>query len=116
MPLRDRLRRSRVPTEPRHDAGVRDFAASGWNNPTTGEILPGFDAPDGCVVLDIGCGEQPHSAFFMDRPVRIILADIDPSVLAAAEPAARGKGHVASLETMLTDTDPLPLPAVNVVA
>ncbi len=114
MSLRDRLRRDRTPAEPRHDAGVRDFAASGWNNPTTGEILPGFDAPDGCVILDIGCGEQPHSAFFMDRDVRIILADIDPAVLSAGATAARGKGDVATLEKLLTDTDPLPLPDASV--
>ena len=65
-------------------------------------------------ILDIGCGEQPHSAFFMDRDVRIILADIDPAVLSAGATAARGKGDVATLEKLLTDTDPLPLPDASV--
>lgn len=114
MSLRDRLRRQRSDDGPRHSAGIRDFAASGWNNPGTGEILPGMDAPDGAVVLDIGCGEHPHSAFFMDRPVTIVLADIDPEVLDRAQAAAKARGTVAQLQILQTDTDPLPLPDASV--
>lgn len=109
MALRDLLRR-RSSTPVRADAGLRDAALAGWRNPDTDELLTGFGAPIGSTVLDIGCGDQPHSVFFANRNVDLILADLLPDAVAGAADRARAAGMWHSVRELVTDSDPLPLP------
>ncbi len=112
MGLRDRLRRpAGEPVAVDFEQLVeRDAQVSGWNNPQSGELLPGFDAPDGCSVLDIGCGTVPHSAFFADRPVAITLADVLPEAVSESAGRVTAAGELATVQQLVTDADPLPLP------
>lgn len=87
-----------------------DARLSGWKRQGSGQILAGFDAPPGSVVLDVGCGENPHSAFLADCDVEIVLADIDADAVVAAARAVRHFGSVARVREIVTDSAPLPLP------
>lgn len=115
MALRDRLRgRGPTPDPVASDPGFRDAAAAGWRDADAGTLVPGFDAPPGTTVLDVGCGDTPHSAFFADRDVSLIVADILAESVAAAAARAESVGTWRSVTELVTDTDPLPLPDASV--
>lgn len=116
MTLRDRFSRRGSPPLPQQfpDLVNRDSKVSGWRNDVTGELLPGFDAPANCEILDIGCGTLPHSAFFADRPVSIVLADILPEALVESAAMVHRAGTAAQVRELVTDAAPLPLPDSSV--
>lgn len=117
MSLRSRWRRP----APDAAAQIPDFAAlverdaqgSGWNDRESGELLSGFDAPDGAQILDIGCGTVPHSIFFADRPVTITLADLLPEAVSESAARVRAAGD-ATVHELVTDADPLPMADASV--
>lgn len=100
------------PVEP-DDTVARDGALSGWFNHETGELLPGFAAGADDVVLDVGCGETPLSAFFASRAGAMIVADLLPENVAKAETRLRDAG-ARNVRGVVSDTDPLPLDTASV--
>jgi ubiquinone/menaquinone biosynthesis C-methylase UbiE len=81
---------------------------SGWKNALQAGLLPGFPVSAEDVVLDLGCGDEPMSAYCAPAGAAIILADIDEYRLRQAF------DHVAtlnprSLAALVTDSSPLPL-------
>lgn len=92
--------------------GQDDRRAGGWQR--DGELLAGFAAFPGAVILDAGCGDAPHSAFFAGQDVTIILADVLPDSVALAAAATARAGSAATVRELVTDCAPLPLPDASV--
>ena len=80
---------------------------------TTRELSPGFPVSAEDIVLDLGCGDKPISAFCAPLGAAIILADIDECRLRQGvdHVAALGPRHLAAL---VTDSTPLPLADASV--
>ncbi len=89
--------------------GLRDRALDGWFNSQTHELAPGFSIRPGELILDMGCGSGMFSPFCVENGARVILADIDAEKIKLAEASARSV-NPASVETLVTNADPLPLP------
>jgi SAM-dependent methyltransferase len=86
---------------------------NGWFNHETGELVPGFAASAEDVVLDVGCGDTPRSSFFASRAGTLVLVDMVPAQIAAAEAKLKAAGAV-SIRTLVSDVNPLPLEAASV--
>ena len=89
------------------DTGLLDARMSGWFQERS--LAPGFDFSEVDVVLDLGCGNPPHSAFLGPVVERIILADIDEPTARGAQQRVREAG-AAEVEVLVTDSNPIPLP------
>lgn len=105
-----------VPLSPLNEASqpptvrtpTKEAQPSGCTTAKTGDFLAGFPVSAKDVVLDLGCGEKPISAFCAQSGAAIILADIDGCAL------RKGFARIAtlnprSLEALVTDSNPLPL-------
>ncbi len=92
---------------------MKDAEDSGWEDAATQELSPGFPVSAKDVVLDLGCGDKPMSAFCAPFGAAIILADIDECRL------RQGFDYVATmnprnLAALMTDASPLPLADASV--
>ena len=67
------------------DVGLRDAALSGWYRQESGELFEGFPINSDDIVADIGCGHGGNASFCGARCAEIIITDIDPATVAAAE-------------------------------
>lgn len=96
-----------------HDHGyvaMWDAKCSGWFDGETGELFKGLRVTADDIVLDVGCGDGGISHFCGLQGAAMILADSDPEKVAAAERAFRGT-PARSVRTIVSDSNPLPLPA-----
>lgn len=76
--------------------GKQDLAATGWHNDATGELFPGFGAGPDDMILDVGCGDVPVSAFLAGSGASFVLADILPEAVQRAAESLRGPGPAPS--------------------
>jgi SAM-dependent methyltransferase len=88
--------------------GLRDKTLSGWDQASSNELFPGFTAGPGDTVIDVGCGDSPHSAFFAKSGADIILADLLPESATAAADRLRALGGT-NVRELVTDSNPIPL-------
>ena len=95
------------------DVGLDDRVAGGWFNRETHELAPGFPIMPGDLLLDMGCGSGGFSRFCAEIGARLILADIDPEKVRLAEERANSLPS-ASVETLVTDANPIPLEDAHV--
>lgn len=88
--------------------GLKDILLSGWTQ-ETGELVKGFLIRPEDTVLDIGCGDGGYALFSARQGAAIILADLDAAKLDTAR--ARLEAVPArSVQTLVTDANPIPLP------
>src|SRR5262249_38230243 len=88
--------------------GLHDASLSGWYCDAQNELFLGFPIGADDVVLDVGCGDGGTMQFCAQRAAHIILADIDPDQITAAQ--KRRKDNLArKMEGYVTDSAPLPL-------
>ena len=93
--------------------GKQDLAATGWHNDATGELFPGFGAGPDDMILDVGCGDVPVSAFLAGSGASFVLADILPEAVQRAAESLRGAG-ARSVTGITTDCSPIPLADASV--
>jgi SAM-dependent methyltransferase len=88
--------------------GLNDATLSGWYRDAQNELFIGFPISAEDVVLDVGCGDGGNIGFCAYRGAHVILADIDPKQITAAE-ARLKDSNARKIEAYVTDSDPLPL-------
>lgn len=89
------------------DLGLRDASMSGWFNPDTRELCPGFKICREDVVVDVGCGNGGNARFCASLGASVTLVDILPEALERAEKLA--KLEPGSVTAIQSDGNPLPL-------
>jgi ubiquinone/menaquinone biosynthesis C-methylase UbiE len=91
----------------------------GLFNHETRELLGGFAIGPDDTVVDVGCGAGAASEFAADCRANVYAVDIDPLALAAVDKRMQGRKLLRHFRTVLSDSNPLPLPdgmATRVVA
>ena len=88
--------------------GMRDATTAGWFCNDTRELCPGYRIDPADIVIDVGCGGAGNARFCASICDQIIVADIDPERVAAAERTVR-KEPVRSVTAVVTDANPLPI-------
>jgi SAM-dependent methyltransferase len=91
---------------------VREMEAEqfGWFNHRTGELLSGFAIGGEDTVVDVGCGTGPACEFAARRGAEVYAVDIDPDAIAAVRKRMQGVELARPFHTVVSDSDPLPLP------
>lgn len=97
-------------TVPSRYAGLVDAVQSGWFNQESNELFRGFAISSSDVVLDFGCGEGAAGLFSAQRGAHIVLADIEPTVIARVEERIRQEANPRKIESLISDATPLHLP------
>ncbi|MBF7728981.1 class I SAM-dependent methyltransferase [Pseudomonas sp. N040] len=92
--------------------GLKDIHMSGWTQ-DTGELVTGFHIGPEDTVLDIGCSDGGYATFSARQGAAIILADVDAAKLDVARTRLEAI-PARSLQTLVTDADPIPLPDASV--
>ena len=100
---------SDIPTEisPR-DLGLLDANISGWYSEETGEMFTGFPVTIDDVFIDVGCGDGGPASFSARHGAEVILTDINPDKVAAAESRCRSAG-ARKVTALVSDSVPLPI-------
>jgi len=100
------------------ECGLRDAIQRGWFQQDSSQLLEGFDIPAGETVVDVGCGNGAATAFALRCGAQAIACDVDKNKIESLE-AKLKPTHGEALKTLVTDSDPLPLPneiAARVIA
>ncbi len=90
------------------ELGSRDIKESGWFRDDLREVYKGFYIDSRDTVLDVGCGDGGMAQFCANFCDRVIVADIDPAKVAAAENRLR-RQPVRTVTALVSDANPLPL-------
>jgi SAM-dependent methyltransferase len=91
------------------DVGLRDAVLSGWFCQETSELVTGFPIPAGETTIDLGCGHGGATAFALRCGANVIACDIDPKKIEQVN-ASLKPIHGDALRTIVSDSNPLPLP------
>jgi SAM-dependent methyltransferase len=91
---------------------VSSFEAEefGWYQLGTRELLTGFPIGPQDTLADVGCGEGGSSHFAALCDAEVYALDIDPAAIAAVKRRIRGLTPVRPFHTVISDSNPLPLP------
>jgi SAM-dependent methyltransferase len=79
---------------------------AGWFDDARREIVPGFSVSAEDLVLDAGCGGGGIAGICADYGARLILADVDPEKVEAAERLVRSRTD-REVRSLVSDIDPL---------
>jgi len=94
------------------DVALRDACRAGWYRTEKRELFDGFPILPSDTVIDVGCGNGEHAAFYAPFAARMILVDMDPKKVAATEQRLRSRG-ATNWRTILSDSNPLPIDAAT---
>ncbi len=105
------VRECRCPRPYRGGKRVRQFDArqSGWFLKERGQLCEGFQITTADTVVDVGCGGGGATDFAATCGADVIATDVNPQKLAALEARLR-ISPARGFKTVLSDSNPLPLP------
>lgn len=98
-----------LPEDESARCGLTDAVMSGWFNPVTGELKPGFPVVSSDVVVDVGCGAGGACHFAAKQGAEVIFCDADSSKVAHVKGWLERDGLDGRAQGYVTDSDPLPL-------
>lgn len=98
-----------LPEDESARCGLTDAVMSGWFNPVTGELKPGFPVLPSDVVVDVGCGAGGACHFAAKQGAEVIFCDTDSNKVVHVQEWLKRDGLDDRAHGHVTDSNPLPL-------